>query len=118
MQEEIFGPVLTVYVYDAKDTMGAMQKALHTAPFGLTAAIFAREEAWLAKATEYLKNAGGNFYINDKSTGAVVAQQPFGGSRISGESSSLCVGLLSSNPSSCSRGQVNSVSLPFTDRLT
>lgn len=84
MMEEIFGPVVTVYVYDAKDTKGAMQKALHTAPFGLTAAIFAREEAWLVKATEYLKNAGGNFYINDKSTGAVVGQQPFGGSRISG----------------------------------
>lgn len=85
MKEEIFGPVMTVHVYDAKDTKGAMQKALHTAPFGLTAAIFAREEAWLVKATEYLKNAGGNFYVNDKSTGAVVAQQPFGGSRISGE---------------------------------
>ncbi|OQR72292.1 delta-1-pyrroline-5-carboxylate dehydrogenase [Tropilaelaps mercedesae] len=84
MKEEIFGPVVTVHVYDAKDTKAAMHKALYTAPFGLTAAIFAREEAWLKKATEYLKNAGGNFYINDKSTGAVVAQQPFGGSRISG----------------------------------
>ncbi|XP_022653986.1 delta-1-pyrroline-5-carboxylate dehydrogenase, mitochondrial-like [Varroa destructor] len=84
MKEEIFGPVVTVYVYDAKDTLSAMQKALQTSPFGLTAAIFAREQAWLEKSTEYLKYAGGNFYVNDKSTGAVVGQQPFGGSRISG----------------------------------
>ncbi|XP_028967917.1 delta-1-pyrroline-5-carboxylate dehydrogenase, mitochondrial [Galendromus occidentalis] len=84
MKEEIFGPVLSVYVYDAKDCRHAMQKALHTAPFGLTAAIFGKDPGWLEKATEYLKQAGGNFYINDKSTGAVVGQQPFGGSRISG----------------------------------
>ena len=84
LREEIFGPVVSVHVYDAKDTRHAMQKALHTAPFGLTASIFGRDLGWLEKAAEYLKQAGGNFYINDKSTGAVVGQQPFGGSRVSG----------------------------------
>uniref|UniRef100_A0A2R5LKI9 Multifunctional fusion protein n=1 Tax=Ornithodoros turicata TaxID=34597 RepID=A0A2R5LKI9_9ACAR len=84
MKEEIFGPVFTVYVYPEKDVQGALKLARDTAPFGLTAAIFGRDENFLKSACEMLKMTGGNFYVNDKSTGAVVGQQPFGGARISG----------------------------------
>jgi len=84
MEEEIFGPVLTVWVYeDAK-----LEEAIHlcdtTSPYGLTGAIFGRDRMALEKMTQQLRYAAGNFYINDKPTGAVVGQQPFGGSRGSG----------------------------------
>jgi len=84
MREEIFGPVLTVYVFPDADIDAAITLADATTPYALTGAIFAQDQAWLESATEKLKNAAGNFYINDKSTGSVVAQQPFGGSRLSG----------------------------------
>jgi len=84
MREEIFGPVLTVYVFPDANMEEAVSLANEGTAFALTGAIFANDQAWLDEATEKLKNAAGNFYINDKSTGSVVAQQPFGGSRMSG----------------------------------
>lgn len=84
MKEEIFGPVITVFVYPDNDVERALKLARDTAPFGLTAAVFARDENFLKSACETLKMTGGNFYVNDKSTGAVVGQQPFGGARLSG----------------------------------
>jgi len=84
MQEEIFGPVLTIYVYPDKE----YEKTLHlcdaTSPYALTGSIFAKDRSAILLATNILRNAAGNFYINDKPTGAVVGQQPFGGSRASG----------------------------------
>jgi 1-pyrroline-5-carboxylate dehydrogenase len=82
--EEIFGPVLTVYVYPDnkwKDTLATVDK---TSPYALTGGIFAGERQAIRQATSALRNAAGNFYINDKPTGAVVGQQPFGGARASG----------------------------------
>ena len=82
--EEIFGPVLTTYVYpDAKwrDTLKVVDR---TSPYALTGAIFANDRQAVREATSALRNAAGNFYINDKPTGAVVGQQPFGGARASG----------------------------------
>lgn len=84
MKEEIFGPVYTAYVYPDNEVDRCLAMARDTAPFGLTASVFARDENFLKSACEYLKMTGGNFYVNDKSTGAVVGQQPFGGARISG----------------------------------
>ncbi|KAM6312950.1 delta-1-pyrroline-5-carboxylate dehydrogenase, mitochondrial [Podargus strigoides] len=84
MKEEIFGPVLTVYVYPEKRYKEVLELIDTTTPYGLTGAIFAQEKKIVDEARSLLRNAAGNFYINDKSTGAVVAQQPFGGSRISG----------------------------------
>ncbi|CAN7985282.1 unnamed protein product [Ixodes hexagonus] len=84
MKEEIFGPVFTVFVYPEREVQGCLALARDTAPFGLTASIFGRDEGFLKSASESLKMTGGNFYINDKSTGAIVGQQPFGGARISG----------------------------------
>jgi 1-pyrroline-5-carboxylate dehydrogenase len=84
MQDEIFGPVLTWYVYDAKDVEGALKLCDETSPYALTGAIFARDRKWIEHASHVLRNAAGNFYINDKPTGAVVGQQPFGGARASG----------------------------------
>ncbi|KAK8775262.1 hypothetical protein V5799_031392 [Amblyomma americanum] len=84
MKEEIFGPVYTVYVYPDNEVDRSLELARSTAPFGLTASVFARDENFLKSACEYLKMTGGNFYVNDKSTGAIVGQQPFGGARISG----------------------------------
>jgi 1-pyrroline-5-carboxylate dehydrogenase len=84
MEEELFGPVLTLYVYDAEkyeETLGILDS---TSPYGLTGAIFADDRLAVDLATKKLVNAAGNFYINDKPTGAVVGQQPFGGSRASG----------------------------------
>lgn len=84
IEEEIFGPVLTIYVYPDD----AYEQTLHlcdeTSPYALTGAIFANDRFAIIKATEILTHAAGNFYINDKPTGAVVGQQPFGGSRASG----------------------------------
>ncbi|XP_042333925.1 LOW QUALITY PROTEIN: delta-1-pyrroline-5-carboxylate dehydrogenase, mitochondrial [Sceloporus undulatus] len=84
MQEEIFGPVLSVYVYPEKQYREILQLIDSTSPYGLTGAVFAQEKSVVAEASKLLRNAAGNFYINDKSTGSVVAQQPFGGSRASG----------------------------------
>nr|DBA15718.1 TPA: hypothetical protein GDO54_003190 [Pyxicephalus adspersus] len=84
MAEEIFGPVLTAYVYPENKYKEVLKLIDSTSPYGLTGAVFAQDKNVIQEATEVLRNAAGNFYINDKSTGAVVAQQPFGGSRASG----------------------------------
>jgi 1-pyrroline-5-carboxylate dehydrogenase len=82
--EEIFGPVLTVYIYDADKFEEIIPLVDATSPYALTGAVFAQDRAAIQYATEHLVNAAGNFYINDKPTGAVVGQQPFGGARASG----------------------------------
>lgn len=84
MSEEIFGPVLTVYVYPDEKFEETLQLCDTTSPYALTGAIFAVDRAALETAKNKLRYAAGNFYINDKPTGAVVGQQPFGGSRMSG----------------------------------
>lgn len=84
MEEEIFGPVLSVYVYQDDKFEETLQLCDKTSPYGLTGAVFAKDRKALNHACEVLKYAAGNFYFNDKPTGAVVAQQPFGGSRASG----------------------------------
>ena len=84
MEEEIFGPVITVYLYDGKKFEETLHLCNETSPYGLTGAIFARDRAAILKAGDILRHAAGNFYINDKPTGAVVGEQPFGGSRASG----------------------------------
>lgn len=84
MCEEIFGPVLTVYVYNANQFEKTLELLDNTSPYALTGAIIARDRAAIELATTKLNNAAGNFYINDKPTGAVVGQQPFGGARASG----------------------------------
>ncbi|WP_114748141.1 L-glutamate gamma-semialdehyde dehydrogenase [Pleomorphovibrio marinus] len=84
MQEEIFGPVLTVYVYHAEHYEEALELVDQTSPYALTGAVFSRDRYAIELATQKLRHAAGNFYINDKPTGAVVGQQPFGGSRASG----------------------------------
>jgi 1-pyrroline-5-carboxylate dehydrogenase len=84
MREEIFGPVVTTYVYDERkwdDTLGLIDR---TAPYGLTGAVFSADRSAAAEAADRLRYTAGNFYVNDKPTGAVVGQQPFGGSRASG----------------------------------
>jgi 1-pyrroline-5-carboxylate dehydrogenase len=84
MCEEIFGPVLTVHVYDDEDLEATLEVADSTSPYALTGAIFGRDRTALDEMAAALRYAAGNFYINDKPTGAVVGQQPFGGSRASG----------------------------------
>lgn len=84
MAEELFGPVLTVYVYDDKDIDEALTLLDTTSPYALTGAIFAQDRYAIQKLSHRLRHAAGNFYINDKPTGAVVGQQPFGGARASG----------------------------------
>ena len=84
MCEEIFGPVLTIYVYEDADFDEALKLVDGTSPYALTGAVFARERSVIHKATKALRHSAGNFYINDKPTGAVVGQQPFGGARGSG----------------------------------
>jgi 1-pyrroline-5-carboxylate dehydrogenase len=84
MEEEIFGPVLTVYVYPDDKYEETLHLCDETSPYALTGAIFATGRLEIIKAAEILTHAAGNFYINDKPTGAVVGQQPFGGSRASG----------------------------------
>ncbi len=84
MQEEIFGPVLTVYVYDDSKWEETLSLCDGTSPYGLTGAVFATDRQAVAKAETALRHSAGNFYINDKPTGAVVGQQPFGGARASG----------------------------------
>lgn len=84
MTEEIFGPVLTLYVYEDCATHEALALVGSSTRFALTGAVFAQDRAFLQTALEELKMTAGNFYINDKSTGSVVGQQPFGGGRMSG----------------------------------
>jgi len=84
MCEEIFGPVLTIYVYQADQFQEILNVIDKTSNYALTGAIFALDRNAIALATEKLQHAAGNFYINDKPTGAVVGQQPFGGARGSG----------------------------------
>ncbi len=84
MVEEIFGPVLTIYLYDDADFDAVLDLVDSTSAYALTGAVFSTDRYALAYAAEKLKNAAGNFYLNDKPTGAVVGQQPFGGARASG----------------------------------
>ncbi len=84
MCTELFGPVLTIHVYDDKKYAQALEVAATTSPYALTGAIFATDRAAIRQATDALRSAAGNFYVNDKPTGAIVGQQPFGGSRASG----------------------------------
>jgi len=84
MCEEIFGPVLTLYVYPEAEWRETLALVDSTSPYALTGAVFAQDRAALAEAELALRNAAGNFYLNDKPTGAVVGQQPFGGARASG----------------------------------
>jgi len=84
MEEEIFGPVLTVYVYPEKEYAETLRLCDVTSPYGLTGSVFANDRLAIQQACTALRYAAGNFYINDKPTGAVVGQQPFGGARASG----------------------------------
>jgi 1-pyrroline-5-carboxylate dehydrogenase len=84
MCEEIFGPVLTIYVYETDQWIQTLDVVDNTSPYALTGAIFAQDRHAIEYMTKALVNSAGNFYINDKPTGAVVGQQPFGGARASG----------------------------------
>lgn len=84
MEEEIFGPVLTIFVYKDSEYEKTLHLCNETSSYALTGAIFARDRVAIQQAAQILRHAAGNFYINDKPTGAVVGQQPFGGSRASG----------------------------------
>ena len=84
MREELFGPVVTAYVYPENKWDDTLELVDRTAPYGLTGAVFARDRAAIEDANDKLEYAAGNFYVNDKPTGAVVGQQPFGGARASG----------------------------------
>jgi 1-pyrroline-5-carboxylate dehydrogenase len=84
MQRELFGPVVTAYVYDERRYDDALEVCNATSPYALTGAVFSTDRAAIEQAHRVLSDAAGNFYINDKPTGAVVGQQPFGGGRASG----------------------------------
>jgi len=84
LRDELFGPIVTTYVYDEKRWGETLELVDETAPYGLTGAVFATERSAIDEAQDALRYAAGNFYVNDKPTGAVVGQQPFGGSRASG----------------------------------
>lgn len=84
METELFGPVVTIYVYDDKKWEETLEVVDHTSAYALTGAIFSKDRYAAAQATDRLQNSAGNFYINDKCTGAVVGRQPFGGARASG----------------------------------
>ncbi|KAM4613490.1 delta-1-pyrroline-5-carboxylate dehydrogenase, mitochondrial [Polymixia lowei] len=84
MNEEIFGPILTVYVYPEKNYKEVLHLIDNTSPYALTGAVFAQDKSVIDEAARALRNAAGNYYVNDKSTGSIVAQQPFGGARASG----------------------------------
>jgi 1-pyrroline-5-carboxylate dehydrogenase len=84
LRDELFGPIVTTYVYDEKRWDDTLDLVDRTAPYGLTGAVFATERSAIDEAQDALRYAAGNFYVNDKPTGAVVGQQPFGGSRASG----------------------------------
>jgi 1-pyrroline-5-carboxylate dehydrogenase len=84
MREEIFGPVLSIWVYPDAQIDEALTRCDEDSPYGLTGAIFARDRAAVETLSTRLRHSAGNFYVNDKPTGAVVGQQPFGGARASG----------------------------------
>ncbi len=84
MEEEIFGPVLTIYIYDPKKWEETLKLVDSTSPYALTGCVFSNDREKIIEASKALTHAAGNFYINDKPTGAVVGQQPFGGGRASG----------------------------------
>lgn len=84
MEEEIFGPIVTAYVYEDRDWADTIGVVDRTSPYALTGAVFSRDQGAIEQALVGLRHAAGNFYINDKPTGAVVGQQPFGGGRASG----------------------------------
>jgi 1-pyrroline-5-carboxylate dehydrogenase len=84
MQDEFFGPIVTLHVYADSAWDDTLKLVDQTSPYALTGAVFARDRAAIAEAMTALRHAAGNFYINDKPTGAVVGQQPFGGARASG----------------------------------
>jgi 1-pyrroline-5-carboxylate dehydrogenase len=84
LRDELFGPIVTTYVYDEKRWGDTLRLVDETAPYGLTGAVFANERRAIEEAQDELRYAAGNFYVNDKPTGAVVGQQPFGGARASG----------------------------------
>ena len=84
MCEEIFGPVVTIYIYDKDKYEETLNLVNDTSPYALTGAIFAKDKNAIELAKTKLEHSAGNFYINDKPTGAVVGQQPFGGGRASG----------------------------------
>jgi 1-pyrroline-5-carboxylate dehydrogenase len=84
LRDELFGPVVTTYVYDEADWDDTLGLIDESSPYGLTGAVFAEDRAAIQEAKDRLRYAAGNFYVNDKPTGAVVGQQPFGGSRASG----------------------------------
>jgi 1-pyrroline-5-carboxylate dehydrogenase len=84
MCEELFGPVLTIYIYDENKFEETLDLVNSTSPYALTGSVIAQDRFAVESATKKLANSAGNFYINDKPTGAVVGQQPFGGARGSG----------------------------------
>ena len=84
MQRELFGPVVTVYEYGEQRVAETLKICDETSPYALTGAVFATDRGAVEQASQSLRNAAGNFYVNDKPTGAVVGQQPFGGARASG----------------------------------
>jgi 1-pyrroline-5-carboxylate dehydrogenase len=84
MREELFGPVLTAFVYEDAAWDETLRLVDTSTPYGLTGAVFARDRSAIRQAADALRHAAGNFYVNDKPTGAVVGQQPFGGARASG----------------------------------
>ena len=84
MREELFGPIVTTYVYPEKKWDETLELVDNTAPYGLTGSVFSEDRSAIEEAQEKLRYAAGNFYVNDKPTGAVVGQQPFGGARASG----------------------------------
>ena len=84
MCEEIFGPVITIYVYEPERWEETLELVDKTSPYALTGAIFSQDRYAIEVAFRKLRYSAGNFYINDKPTGAVVGQQPFGGARASG----------------------------------
>src|SRR5437763_5439804 len=84
LRDELFGPIVTAYVYPEREWSETLELVDRGAPYGLTGAVFARERAAIDEAGDKLRYAAGNFYVNDKPTGAVVGQQPFGGARASG----------------------------------
>ena len=84
LRDELFGPVMTLHVYDESKWVETLDIVDQTSPYALTGAVFAQDRYAIEQGMERLRNAAGNFYINDKPTGAVVGQQPFGGARASG----------------------------------
>jgi 1-pyrroline-5-carboxylate dehydrogenase len=84
METELFGPVLTIYVYEDKNWRETLTLIDETSEYALTGAVFSQDRYAITEATQALENSAGNFYINDKPTGAVVGMQPFGGARASG----------------------------------